>query len=195
MAQLRSDPRDSAHLAPSTRRSEVDLSASPPWSAAGRRGDDAGPSPGQENPRWGYRRVQGELRKLGVRLAASTIARIMRDHGLGPAPRRAGPTWASFLRFQAEDIVATDSFTVDTLTLKRLYVLFFIELASRRIWVTGVTELKAPKSRSRRSVATRRVIAAAARRSQGAESCSIGGPGRGQLESEGAEIRPVPAQP
>ena len=93
----------------------------------------------KENPRWGYRRIQGELRKLGVRLAASTISRIMKDHGLGPAPRRRGPTWRQFLRAQASGIVATDFFHVDTVLLKRLYVLFFIDLGRRRIWVTGVT--------------------------------------------------------
>jgi transposase InsO family protein len=93
----------------------------------------------KENPRWGYRRIQGELLKLGVRLAASTIARIMKDLGLGPAPRRRGPTWRKFLRTQASSIVATDFFHVDTVLLKRLYVLFFIELDRRRIWITGVT--------------------------------------------------------
>jgi transposase InsO family protein len=95
--------------------------------------------PAKENPRWGYRRIQGELRKLGVRLAASTISRIMKDHGLGPAPRRRGPTWRQFLRAQASRIVATDFFHVDTVLLKRLYVLFFIDLGRSRIWVTGVT--------------------------------------------------------
>ena len=94
---------------------------------------------GSEDPRWGYRRIQGELLKLGVRLAASTVARILKDHGLGPTPRRTGPTWRAFLRAQAKGVVATDFFTVDTLTLKTLYVLFFIELGRRRIWVTGVT--------------------------------------------------------
>jgi transposase InsO family protein len=73
-----------------------------------------------ENPRWGYRRIQGELAKLGVRLAASTIARIMKDHGLGPAPRRHGPTWRQFLRTQASGVVATDFFQVDTVLPKRL---------------------------------------------------------------------------
>ena len=92
-----------------------------------------------ENPRWGYRRIQGELIKLGIRLAPSTIARILKDHGFPPAPRRAGPTWRAFLRAQASHIVATDFFTVDTLMLKRLYVLFFIELGRRRVWITGVT--------------------------------------------------------
>jgi putative transposase len=94
----------------------------------------------KENPRWGYRRIQGELNKLGIRLAASTIARILKDHGIRPAPRRAGPTWRAFLRAQASHIVATDFFTVGTLGLKRLYVLVFIELGRRRVWITGVTD-------------------------------------------------------
>jgi len=92
-----------------------------------------------ENPRWGYRRIQGELIKLGIRLAASTIARIMKDHGLNPAPRRSGPTWRAFLQAQATHVIATDFFSVDTVLLKRLYVLFFIELGRRRVWITGVT--------------------------------------------------------
>jgi transposase InsO family protein len=92
-----------------------------------------------ENPRWGYRRIQGELIKLGVPLAASTIAGILKDHGLGPAPRRSSPTWRAFLRTQASHIVATDFFNVDTLLLTRLYVLFFLELGRRRVWITGVT--------------------------------------------------------
>ena len=76
--------------------------------------------------------------QLGVRLAASTIPRIMKDRGLGPAPRRV-TTWREFIRAQASHIVATDFFSVDTVLLRRLYVLFFIEVGRRRIWITGVT--------------------------------------------------------
>jgi transposase InsO family protein len=77
--------------------------------------------------------------KLGVRLAASTIARILANQHLGPAPRRPSATWRAFVRSQASHIVATDFFTVDTVLLRRLYILFFIELGHRRAWITGVT--------------------------------------------------------
>jgi transposase InsO family protein len=93
----------------------------------------------RENPRWGYVRIQGELRKLGIRIGATTIRRILKAHGLAPTPRRTGPTWSEFLRVQAQGIVACDFFTVETLRLKTLYVLFFIELDTRRVHVSGVT--------------------------------------------------------
>ena len=92
-----------------------------------------------ENPRWGYRRIEGELMKLGVNLAPSTIARILKDSRLGPAPRRRGPTWAQFIKPQASHILATDFLTIDTVLLKRLYVLFFLEVGRRRVWIGGVT--------------------------------------------------------
>jgi transposase InsO family protein len=94
---------------------------------------------GRENRSWGCVRVQGELRKLGIRLGATSVRRVLRRHGLGPAPRR-GPTWAEFLKARANGILATDFFTVDTVFFKRLYVLFAIEHATRWVHLLGVTE-------------------------------------------------------
>src|SRR5450759_2215959 len=95
---------------------------------------------GRENPRWGYQRIRGELLKLGIRVSATTVRTILLRSGLNPAPRRTGPTWTEFLRSQAAGILATDFFTVETIGLKTLYVLFFIELSTRRARLAGVTE-------------------------------------------------------
>jgi putative transposase len=92
-----------------------------------------------ENPRWGYQRIKGELQRLGVHVSATAIRTTLRRHGLDPAPRRATTTWRAFLRQQAAGIMACDFFTVDTVWLRRLYVLFFIELDSRRVHLGGVT--------------------------------------------------------
>ena len=93
----------------------------------------------RENSRWGCVRISGELRKLGIRVGATTIRTLLRRHGLGPAPRRNGPTWSEFLRAQAKGILACDFFTVETIRCKTLYALFFIELGSRRVQVAGVS--------------------------------------------------------
>jgi transposase InsO family protein len=93
----------------------------------------------RENPSWGYRRVQGELVGLGVELAASTVWRILKEAGIEPAPRRLETSWSEFLRQQAASILECDFLTVDTLFLKRFYVLFFIELATRRVYLAGIT--------------------------------------------------------
>ncbi|MGH3085208.1 MAG: helix-turn-helix domain-containing protein, partial [Gaiellaceae bacterium] len=93
----------------------------------------------RENPGWGYRRIQGELVGLEIKLAASTVWAILREAGIEPAPKRLETSWAEFLRRQAASVLECDFLTVDTLFLKRLYVLFFIELATRRIRLAGIT--------------------------------------------------------
>jgi putative transposase len=93
----------------------------------------------RENPRWGYQRIAGELIKLGVRLSPSTVRRLLAASGLDPAPRRGGPSWPVFLRQQAASMLACDFFTVETGALRRIYVLFFIELGSRRVHLAGCT--------------------------------------------------------
>lgn len=93
----------------------------------------------RENPRWGYLRIQGELKLLGIRVSATTIRRVLAEEGLGPAGSREGMSWKTFLSSQAKTILATDFFTVDTVLFRRLYVLFFIELDTRRVYLAGVT--------------------------------------------------------
>ena len=93
----------------------------------------------RENPRWGCVRIGGELRKLGIRVGATTIRSLIRTARLGPAPRRTGPSWTEFLRAQAGGIMACDFFTVETAWLRTLYVLAFIELGSRRVHLSPST--------------------------------------------------------
>jgi putative transposase len=93
----------------------------------------------RENPRWGYLRIVGELKKLGITVSKGSVANVLKRHGLPPAPRRTGPTWAEFLHVQAKGVLATDFFTVDTVLLRRYYVLFVIEVERRAVHLLGVT--------------------------------------------------------
>jgi putative transposase len=93
----------------------------------------------RENPRWGYQRIAGEINGLGLKVSATTVRKILRQAGIGPAGERGGLSWRAFLRAQAESMLAVDFLTVETISLQRLYVLFFIELGGRRVHLAGCT--------------------------------------------------------
>jgi putative transposase len=93
----------------------------------------------RENPCWGYQRIVGEINGLGLDVSATTVRKILRDAGIGPAGERSGLSWRAFLRQQAHSMLAVDFFTVETMALRRLHVLFFIELGSRRVHLAGCT--------------------------------------------------------
>jgi putative transposase len=138
---LSRDARDAAGRAPQTGREEVRhkqaAQARPPADRPGHHPPCR--SAGAGEPLWGYCRIHGELTKLGVTVAPSTVWEILRAAGIDPAPRRSDPTWRQFLHAQAAGIVAVDFLHVDTVLLKRLYVLVFIEHGRRRMHLGGVT--------------------------------------------------------
>jgi transposase InsO family protein len=93
----------------------------------------------RENPRWGYQRIAGELRKLATGIWPSTVRRVLLGAGLGPELRRDGPSWRQFLHQQAAGVIACDFFCVETILLRQIYVLFDIELGTRRVHLAGLT--------------------------------------------------------
>jgi hypothetical protein len=93
----------------------------------------------RENPRWGYFRIRGQLLKLDHTVSATTVRSVLRRSHVPPAGRRSQMSWRQFLTAHAESLVATDFFTVDTVFFKRLYVLFFVHLATRRVVAAACT--------------------------------------------------------
>ena len=87
----------------------------------------------------GHRRIAGELIKLGCSVSESSVRNVLRSHGVPPAPRRSGPSWRTFIRAQAASMIACDFFTVDTASLRRIYVLFFIEFETGKVHLGGCT--------------------------------------------------------
>ena len=94
----------------------------------------------RDNEHWGYRHITGELAGLGITAAPSTVWEILKRHGIEPAPRHSGPSWAQLSRSQAEAILACDFFTVDLLNASKAYIMAAIEHATRRIHILGATE-------------------------------------------------------
>ncbi|GAA1569925.1 hypothetical protein GCM10009827_109650 [Dactylosporangium maewongense] len=140
MVRVLRHPSHAAALAPATDRPALDVSARTARPATHRPGAPcAGTAAGCGESNLGPPPRAGELACLGYQIAASTVWKILHQAGVDPAPRRTGPTWPQFLTAQAHTILACDFFTVDTVLLRRIYVLFFVELATRQVHIVGVT--------------------------------------------------------
>jgi len=131
--------RNSAALAPGPCRQALDLPARPARPGIAKETTALVLRLAKENPQWGYRRIHGELATMGIVIAASSVWSILKRRGIDPSPRRSGPTWAEFLPAQAKGQMACDFFSVDTVLLRRLYVLVFIHHDTRLVRIVGVT--------------------------------------------------------
>ena len=131
-------PRPLAALASATSRPSLDPTHPTTWSAIHHwRDPPTHHRHGHQQPTWGYRRICGELTGLGHDVGASTVWRILKRHGIDPAPQRSTVTWTKFLRSQAA--VACDFATIDTALLRRYYLLFFIDVTTREVFFAGIT--------------------------------------------------------
>jgi hypothetical protein len=130
---------DTPALAPLDGGQALDLRAAAGSSGDRQRASSADRSLGTGKSAVGYQRIVGELKGLGIAVSATTVKKILREEQLGPAGKRKGPSWREFVRAHAKSMIAVDFFTVDTVWLQRLYVLFFIEVASRRVHLAGCT--------------------------------------------------------
>jgi putative transposase len=134
-------PGDPAPLASPAGGSPLELSGPETWSTTINPGIRALVlRMARENPQWGYRRIVGELAGLGISVSATSVRKLPVEAGLGPAGERGGLSWREFIRHQAKSMIACDFFTVDTISLRRIYVLFFIEISTRRVHLAGMTE-------------------------------------------------------
>jgi hypothetical protein len=126
---------DATALAPAPDRSPLDIRTPPAGPAADRGGEirELIVQLAREKTSWGYVRIVGELRKLGMKVSATLVRSVLAEAGIPPAPQRDRQSWRSFLRQQGESILACDFLTVDTVWLRRLYVLVFLSIGSRRV--------------------------------------------------------------
>jgi hypothetical protein len=138
--------RDAAALAPPTCRAPLDVRPSesrrPPLERSVR---ERILRLARENPSWGYKRIVGELKAVGVIMSATSVRKVLAEAGVRPAPEQGHSSWRTFLRQQAASVLACDFLTVETAFLQRINVLFFMSLTTRRIESVACLDLRPPE--------------------------------------------------